>query len=645
MAHGGIATAVSSPLFDPSLINPAAAASRLAQWIRHLIRQLRQLWREIRQAAQENSRELIRQVRLTWVVLKSEFRYIHNYWQPYYRPGALIVAGLLLYKSLRILVAYGLKMVVDGVTAAQSIGLLPILGASLLVAFPLVFFINLGTERLLARVSSNIAHDLRSDMFRQLQALSYVFFNDAQPGDISARFASDSNIMIEAIGQRFVNVVANLFGLLLTVPILFYLQWQLAILVFLLLPLVLLVTGARGNKLVETTYELKQAEGMIGDLVQESVHIQPVLKSFAAEAVVTERFDNQLVPLTEKRFEALFQLGVLRLSATQFLLFTEVVTAVVGGAWVLAGSMTAGSLVAFLALLDMIQHELSDVVKWNIPYFIYAVGAGKRLDDILTEAPIAEDIPGAPPLPPFRETIHFDRVSFSYARQRGHLEQVTLTIRAGQHVAIVGPNGAGKSTLISLLMRFFEPDEGRILIDEQDIRHVTLASLRQQMSIVFQDPLLYHATIRENICIARPTATAEAMVAAAQQADIHDFITTLPQGYQTVVGEGGSALSGGQRQKIAIARSLLRDPAILILDEVTRGLDRQAQTAVQATIAANVANRTVMTITHDLQSLAAVDQIFVMDDGRLVEQGTHQQLLARDGMYTQLWRTVSPSEN
>lgn len=631
------------PQFKTAVSTIPDILQKLRAWLDKLLSLVRNYLQQIGNKTKEEAVALRQQTRLTLAALRVELRYIERYWKPYWKAGALLVGSLLAYKLMYLGVAYGLMTVVDSVTAvgatATNAGLSSLYtwGGALLLGFPLVWWLNLSSEKIIAQVSSYIANDLRADLFNHLQTLSYAFFKHSQPGDLSARFSSDTNLLLDAIGRRFIVVVASLLGLVITVPTLFIISWRLSAVVFLLFPLVIIAILIIAPQLIEATYLFKQTEGAVGNLVQESIHVQPAVKSFGVETAVSTRFAERLEQLTETRYAALYQLALLRVSATQYLLITEILSAIAGGALVLNGVMSAGALVAFLLVVDVARHDLSDIVKWNLPFMVYAMGAGQRLDEVLTETAVVSDTLNAQPLPPFQEAIRFEQVNFRYSDQQAGLHNVDFTIQAGHHVALVGSNGAGKSTVLSLLLRFYDVANGRITLDDHDIRNVTQASLRDQISIVFQQPYLFDATVGDNIRLAQPTASDEAIIAAAQQAQIHDFITTLPDGYDTIIGEGGDLLSGGQKQKIAIARALLRNPAILIFDEVTSGLDTASRAAVNRTIAANAAGRTVISITHDLEEITAVDQILVLENGRLVEQGTHDNLFATGGPYAQLW--------
>jgi ATP-binding cassette subfamily B protein len=308
------------------------------------------------------------------------------------------------------------------------------------------------------------------------------------------------------------------------------------------------------------------------------------------------------------------------------------------GAWLAArGSLSVGALVAFLGLLSVVGRNAYELSKRVLPDVVAASGGVQRLEELLNEMPALSDSPGAMTLPRPVQSIRFENVTFGYTGQAAALNGVTLHIPVGQYVAFVGPSGSGKSTLLNLLMRFYDSTTGQITIDGYDIRQVTQESLREHMGVVFQESFLFDTTIRENLRFARPDATDAELEQAARAAEMHTAIVGLPYGYDTLAGAAGGELSGGQRQRLAIARALLRDPAILLLDEPTSALDAATEAAIGATLERLARERTIIMATHRLASVVSADRIFVLDGGQLVESGTHAELLAQQGHYSQLW--------
>jgi ATP-binding cassette subfamily B protein len=313
--------------------------------------------------------------------------------------------------------------------------------------------------------------------------------------------------------------------------------------------------------------------------------------------------------------------------------------AIVGlGAWrVFTGHLTIGAFVSFETIFLTLSYSLAYLSQYA-PSLIQAAGSMGHIEQMLAEQSRITDIPDAKPLPRFTRELAFDHVSFGYTGEKYNLSNLTLRIPLGVSVAFVGPSGSGKSTLLNLLLRFYDPRYGAILVDGHDLKTIQCDSWRSQTAVVFQENFLFHCSIRENIRMANPMATDQQVEDAAKAAEIHDFIVSLPDGYDTLAGERGGRFSGGQRQRIALARAIIRDPAVLILDEATSALDAASEASINATLARLAKGRTVISITHRLRSLRQADQIFVLNEGRLAESGPHEHLLKLRGKYYELWQ-------
>ncbi len=607
-------TGTSGLLASNSIIQ--RTANRYAECRLKATRQLRKKQRKALSAVVDSRPSAIHR---TLSGLMLEQKYIRHYWRPYWWRGVLIIGCLASYQASQMMIAYLVKVVIDGATGISTLSLLPLLGTSLIIAYPVGLWMSVKAEQLIARVQSGISAQVRMDLFDKLQTLSSDFMQKMRPGDIAARFINDVDEFVEAISYNFIYAVFRLFAMMLVCAQLWFIEWHLTVLVLGVLPIAIMLYNHFRPKAVEAVYRFHEAEGDVNHQVQENLRIQSMIKSFDAEATFSRQFNTKLDTLTNRQYDALWNKSRLRVTGAQSLFLGEAMVIASGTMMVLHQVMTPGSLVAFLALWSIGKSNFSGTAQYDIPDMLSAIGAGQRLDDILSQPASLQDAPAAYPLPSFRTAIRFERVSFNYHNRQTSLDEANLTIRAGEHVAIIGANGAGKSTLLNLLMRFYDPSAGQITFDGHNIRHVTRSSLHRQMSIVFQDPMLFDGTLADNIAISRPDATQEEIMRAAQQAQIHDFITDLPAGYGTRVGDAGKALSGGQRQKVAIARALLRNPAILILDEITNGLDASSQAGLMQTIRHVVNDRTVITITHHAAQADCADRILLLQGGRLVE--------------------------
>ena len=452
------------------------------------------------------------------------------------------------------------------------------------------------------------------------------------------RFTSDLEVVQIGFTQATFNTVLTALTLLINVPVMLLLDWRLGLMALMSLPLILLANRQLVPRASASTYALKQTEGVVANTVQETVRAQLVVKAFGLQVRLGERFGREIDHLIKITTRSRFAVALVGKTSSLLIQFVQIIVTITGALMAIRGDMSAGSLVAFLSILGVVSKDTYEFAKKAVPSLVEAGSSLQRVDEILRVAPVVVDSAAAYLLPRLNQHIHFENVDFGYSDEQVILRQLNLTIPQGQSVAFVGPSGSGKSTVLSLLLRFYEPTRGRILFDEHDIEQATLASLRAQMGVVFQENFLFNTSIRENIRLAQPAATDQMVEEAARAAEIHDLISSLPHGYDTGVGEAGGRLSGGQRQRIAIARAILRTPAILVLDEATSALDPGTEAAINATLARLSKGRTVISVTHRLQVASQADQIFVLQGGVLVEHGTHHALLAQAGLYRQLWQ-------
>ena len=570
--------------------------------------------------------------------LKDVFRYIRIYWRPYLGAGVLILGSMLSFQLFRTAFAYSLKVIVDAALTGAAISTVAPVVIGLLVAFPVVAFASVYGERITARVSSGIANDIRLNIFDHLQQLSLDYYKKAQLGDIMARFSTDMAVVERGVATRLAPGVVATVSAIVNVGVLFYLQWQLALATVLLLPMVYPLLQALTPRAAESQYKMKRREAQMTNAVQENVRAQSLIKSFGIQDAMRDQFRTELKQLEERNVEANFNRALVETSSTMGLFFVELLMTGVGALMVFNGALTAGSLIAYTAILSALNKDLYDMLRRTYPHLISASGGVRRIEEVLkTQSSIVEKA-NATELPSFSSVIRFEDVSFSYDGKRTHLNNVSFDIKKGQFVAFVGGSGAGKSTIFNLLLRFYDVQDGRVTIDGHDVRDATLTSLRSQMGVVLQETFLFNASILDNIRVVQPKAS---VIAAAKSAELHDFILSLPDGYLTSAGEAGGRLSGGQRQRVAIARALLSQSPILLLDEPTTALDNDTAADVMRTIERLAETHTIIMISHHLPSVVNADQIYVLDDGQIVEQGRHDDLLAADQTYAQLWRSMT----
>lgn len=492
-----------------------------------------------------------------------------------------------------------------------------------------------------SQVCARMMNHLRGELFDHCQRLSVGYYGAHSSGDLIARFSTDLASFESWLVGAVNALLLPLLGVLVGIGLLFYLlDWPVALAATLVWPVVLVLPRFIAPRAAQAGYDKKQREAEMLGAVEEMVGGSRVIKAYGLEVHNRALFEALLTRLAGHSARAAF-LGSLVERATVVTIYGVQVLAVAVGAWLAySGRVTVGALVSFLTIFWNLGWSLV-VIGRSAPAMVAAASSLRRIDELLVEPADAGADPALASLPPLRDAIRFEGVGFSYRAGEPVLRGADFRIARGQSVAFVGPSGSGKSTVLNLLARFYEPTEGRILFDGVDTRTTTAHSQRAAMGIVLQDTFLFRGSIRDNIRLGRLDATAADIEAAARAAEIHGTIVAMPRGYDTPVGERGGNLSGGQRQRISLARALLRDPAVLLLDEVTAALDPVAEAAINETLARAGRGRTTVSVTHRLASARTADCIFVVDHGVVVEQGAHDELIARNGLYAGLWRKQS----
>ncbi len=489
---------------------------------------------------------------------------------------------------------------------------------------------------LVQRLAEQVGHDLRRDLYAHLQTLPFAFYDRAQTGQLMSRATDDINNIRGALMMGLRALVLAVATLIAVTIILFRLDALLAAVALSTMPVLVWWSARFGIGVRPFFSRVQEQFGVMTSALQENVAGGRVVRAFAQEAQESARFEAELAELFGRNIAAARRWS---LAYPLMLLFSGLGLAGVlwlGGYRVLTGALSIGTLVAFNRYLVL----LNEPARWMgfvVSRIARAVASARRIFEILDTKPAVADRPGAIALPNMRGEVAFEGVSFTYpGAKRPALEDVSFVARPGEAVALLGPTGAGKTTLVNLLPRFYDVSAGRILIDGHDVRDLELTSLRAQIGSVLQETFLFGLTVRENIAYGRPDAPFEAVVAAAKAARADDFIRAMPEGYDTILGERGVTLSGGQKQRVAIARALLLDPAILVLDDATSSVDTETEAEIQAVMQTLMEGRTSFVIAQRLSSVREADQILVLRDGRIVERGTHIQLLQRDGFYREL---------
>jgi ATP-binding cassette, subfamily B, bacterial len=495
-----------------------------------------------------------------------------------------------------------------------------------------------GEKYLTTRVSQWVGHDLRRTVYQHIQRLSLAEHHASRSGDLMMRMTSDIGAVQDFINSALIGILVNVLTLVGILAVMFSINWRFTLLALSVVPVLFIVVYFYTRRIKAASRAVRKREGELLSGVSEVLMSIHVVQAFAREDYEDRRFASESRSNVEAGLEARSTKAKLSPIVEVIVASGTCVVIAYGGRLALAGELSAGVLVVFLLYLSKLYKPIRDLSKMTDTVAKASV-AFERIQEILDIESNVRDLPDARQAPAFRGGIEFDHVSFGYTGQAPVLADVSFRIEPGQVAAIVGPSGTGKSTIASLITRFYDPLSGQVRIDGTDVREFTLKSLRDQISFVLQDTMLFRATIWENIAYGRPDASIEDTVRAATLANAHDFIVNLPLGYATMVGTRGVTLSGGQRQRIAIARAIVRNTPILILDEPTAGLDATSEQVVVDALQRLMQGRTSVVIAHHLSTIRHADVIFVVSGSQIVEQGTHEALLASGGFYRDLHRT------
>ncbi len=531
--------------------------------------------------------------------------------------------------------AFLVKPALDGIFLKKD--------AQMLLWIPLaVIFIYLakglcsyGQMVLMNYIGLRVVADLRSRLYRQIQKQSLSFFTRHPTGVLMSRITNDAGTLQGAVSDAVTTMFKDSFTLIGLIFVIFYRDWQLAVIAMFIFPLIIYPIAKFGKKMRSVATRTQITMGALTTLLHETISGTRIVKAFGMEEYENKRFSEE----NERFFKLNIKAVSINAAASPFMEFLGGIgiAAIVlyGGFQVIKGGATPGTFFSFLTALIMLYEPVKRLTNMNNTIQQGIAGA-QRVFAIIDMEPEIGNREGAIDLPRISRGIDIENVTFAY-EETPVLKDINLSIRAGEVVAFVGMSGGGKTTLVNLIPRFYDVTQGRITIDGHDIRDVTVESLRGQIAMVTQQTILFNDTVRNNIAYGDIERSEEEIVRAAQAAHAHDFITQLPQGYDTVIGEAGTKLSGGERQRISIARAILKDAPLLILDEATSSLDTEAEIEVQKALDNLMAGRTTLIIAHRLSTIRNADRIIVLVNGRIVEEGTHEQLLAKRGEYFKLY--------
>ena len=565
--------------------------------------------------------------------LKRLFGYLGPYWKPLIATCALLLVNT----GLSLLPPLFQRQIVDQVIGARDLSQLGSLVIGLIGVYVLLSLAEYGDQYMRHSLGERFLFDLRVRIYDYLQRLSLSFFERTSTGELMSRVTNDVNALEQFITHGVILTTVDLLRLVGASIVLLVLDWRLALVV--LIPVPIIGFGLRRfNRHVRPIYRrVRDRLGDINTRLQDDLAGIRVVQAFGQEDAELERFRSVSEKYYRERVSAIRAWSSFYPAIYFIAAVGGVMVLGIGARMIVGGQLSLGTLVAFLSYLTSFYDPIRRLTDIDNT-FQQAIAAAERIFELLDARPAIQDAPDAIALDKIKGDVAFDDVHFHYGDGDEVLHDIDFRIAPGQVVALVGPSGAGKTSIANLLCRFYDPTQGMVRVDGQDLRQVQLQSLRRQVAVVLQDTFLFNATVRENLLYGKPDATEEELVAAAQAAYAHEFIQELAQGYDTEIGERGVKLSGGQRQRLALARAILADPRILILDEATSSVDAEAEYLIQQALDEVMKGRTSLVIAHRLSTIRNADKIIALHDGKIREIGKHSELLERGGLYSQLYQ-------
>jgi ATP-binding cassette, subfamily B, bacterial MsbA len=564
--------------------------------------------------------------------MNQRFQTFIDYCKPYWRQWVLALLSMIGVAFFTSQLTLLVKRILDDVLIQTKPDAFVKVSALLLLYYVGKGVFSFTSSYLMTAIGLKVVRNLRNQLYRHIIYQSLKFFTGHKTGDLTAKVISDTDRIQDAVSKTLTDLIKENFTLLGLVGVIFYLDWKLALISLALFPVVVYPITRFSDRLRQTSRKAQENISHLSQILFETLTSSRIVQAYQMEKRETDRFDHASQKLLQ---EGLHASWVVSFSSPFMELLSGVAAVLVmwyGSNQIRQGHLTAGDFMAFLTALFFMYTPVKKLSKAN-QSIQQAIASYDRIEGILQQSDRMKDSPGALPLERLSESIEFENVWFDYG-DAPVLQDISFSLKAGEVIAIVGPSGAGKTTMVNLLPRLYDVSSGCIKMDGHDVREVTLDSLRSQIGLVSQEIILFDDTAAGNIAYGAPGAPQEEIEKAAIAAYAHDFISLLPEGYDTPIGERGHRLSGGQRQRIALARAILRNPAILILDEATSELDAESEIAIQKALTQIMRGRTTFIIAHRLSTIRRADKIIVLENGRIHEIGTHEDLLDSKGLYS-----------